>query len=794
MGLVIGNVVDAQSGKAVAYATITIQLMKDSTARITQAADKNGAFEFDKLPFGLYRLITSATGYSNLVIDSIYIRDERYDFNMGDIKMSPASAPLNEVIVYAEKPLIENKDDKITYNVGESALSNGATTAELLKNMPLVNNDPNGKILLKGKEPKILIDDKPTDLTADQLRDLLESLPGSSIEKIELMVNPPPQYATETGGVINIVTRKGRIGLTGKSTLSGGTRGEGNFATNINYRNKKISFNTTLGLAGSVFTGNTYSIRENIYTDSINHFRTNGDYKNKNIRPNLRFQTEYEFTKQSSASFTYQGNWNSFNNKSNTLYNNINRFDEIYKSSLRNNESDGGGGNHGVTLSYTHKGVNPAEIFRIIANGSLGSNNNDKDYYQQYFDAANKKMSDTTQRQSYDNKNNSFSFRVSYDKPLFTNVNFSTGATFQRNNYHNTLDTRFLRKSDSTFVTNDILSNDFRFHQNLATIRAGFTFTLQKGWRITFGAQAENTQMDFDFIKGNSANVSNTYWNVLPNLTIRKEFSKELNTSLVYRGTIRRPGLSELNPNIDFSDPYNLRFGNPFLQPTLSDNIDWNVSIIKGKYYVNTSLGYNRVRDVFNSIRTLLIDGKTQTSWQNIADRFEYEASVFGGYTFNKKMRINASAGYSYNVYGENEKLLYNYRNGGTFYSSFNYSFTPTNLLTFEGNARFSNFADPQGRSKSSLNMTLGVQRKFFNKRLIIGLSAIDPIRVQKYTTYTYGSNFNVESYNSTNTRNFRLTVGWQLNKIVQKSKVSDKQKKEVIDKLRPKANDVQTP
>jgi len=155
-----------------AFASIQLKDLSDTSRRLSTVADKNGAFEFNRLSLGYYRLTVNMVGFAQMNIDSIYLRPERYDFNLGDIKLNDAASTLNEVIVYAEKPLIENKDDKITYNVGESALSGGASTAELLKNMPLVNNDPNGKILLKGKEPRILIDDKPTELNAQQLQDL----------------------------------------------------------------------------------------------------------------------------------------------------------------------------------------------------------------------------------------------------------------------------------------------------------------------------------------------------------------------------------------------------------------------------------------------------------------------------------------------------------------------------------------------------------------------------------------------------------------------------------------------
>ncbi len=787
LGIIIGNILEAKTGKHVPYASLGLVRLGDTARALSSIADRNGAFEFQNLPFGHYRLTVQSVGFAVTNIDSIHLRPERYDFNLGDIRLNDSASSLMEVIVYAEKPLIENKDDKITYNVGESALSGGSTTAELLKNMPLINNDPTGKILLKGKEPKILIDDKPTDLNAQQLQDLLESLPGSSIEKIEIMTNPPPQYATETGGVINIVTKKGKIGWVGKVTLSGGTRGEGNLATNLSFRSKKLSINTNTGLAGSVYTGNGYAKRENIYADSTNYFNTTSSYKNKNLRPNFRFQADYEFSKQHTASITYQGNLNYFDNRSEASYTNLNSRKEIYRLSTRENESHGSGYGHGVTFSYTHKAKNPAEFIRFTAIGNIGKNDNDRDFFQQFLSPnAVRTGIDSTQSQFFDNYSKSASLRLDYNKPLKRKgSNFSAGVVYNPSDYHNTLNTSYLRKADNVYVPNDLLSNDFFFRQNLFTVRAGMGVLLPANIRITAGAQAEQTTMGFNFIKGNSSNVQNSYWNVLPNLTIRKEFSKTFNTSLSYRATIRRPGIGELNPNIDYGDPFNLRFGNPFLLPSLSDNFDWNVSWIKGKYYLNTSVGYNKVRNVINSIRTLVAEGKTQTTYLNIADRQEYEASAWGGFTFSKRFRVNGSAGYTFNQYSETEKKLYRYRDGNTFYTSFNYTYTPTNVLSFEGSTRFSSFADPQGRSRSNLNTNIGVQRRFFDRRLILSLNVIDPFTTQQYTTYTYGNNFNMESFSSTNSRNFRVTISYQLNRVVQKKPVTDKEKEAILERVR---------
>ncbi|MBP7345648.1 MAG: TonB-dependent receptor, partial [Sediminibacterium sp.] len=421
LGIIMGSILDAAKGDGVPFARVDLKRLTPDSIKRSTLSDKNGSFEFNKLPLGYYSISISSMGFLLTQLDSIYLRAERYDFNLGDIKLKPASdLSLSEVIVYAEKPLFENKDDKLTYNIGESALSNGSSTAELLKNIPLVNNDPNGRLLLKGREPKILIDDKPTELNAQQLQDLLESLPGSSIEKIEIMTNPPPQFATETGGVINIITKKGKIGWVGRLNISGGTRGEGNFSGNISYRNKKFTYNQTIGLGASQLIGNSYNNRTNLYTDSSNRLFSTSNYTNTNTRPNIRSQIDYELSKSHLIGLVYQGNMNYFNNVSNNSFTNFNRFNEAYRISNRENRSAGDGYTHSVQGSYIYKAPkNLAEQLRFFISANTSKNDNDRDFYQQFLSAGMVPTGiDSTQTQYFNNFNKSFSTRIEYIKPL----------------------------------------------------------------------------------------------------------------------------------------------------------------------------------------------------------------------------------------------------------------------------------------------------------------------------------------------------------------------------------------
>lgn len=767
-GIIVGNIIDTTTGKGISAVTIRLNLLGDTAKAQSFISDHNGGFEIHGLNFGNYQITFSAIGYSKIRLDSIHIRTERYDFNLGDIKMFPQSTQMETVVVYYEKPLIENRDGAIIYNIGESALSASSSLSEILKTMPLISNNTEGKILLKGKEPRILIDGKPTNLNAQQLNDLLEAMPGGLIEKIEMMSNPPQQFATDEGGVINIVTKKGKVGTTGRITAYAGTLGDANIATNISYRDKKWILQLTGGIGYTVFNGTNTSTRETFYpADTSNFLVTETSSKNKSYRPNLRATADYELNKNNLFNITALLNFTGVDNFSETYYKNLNRFKEVYRNSSRSNNTQGVSPSPSVSGSYIWKKKKQTrENLNLFSSVTFGNYENERNYIESFrFPNGNPTGKDSTLKQLTRNNNIAWLLRANYDKPFSKNILLTTGINIEDNNFNNTLLTSVLQNETELFTQIDSLSPRFTFSQTIVSARLGITTDLPKLWRIIIGSSAENTGFGFKFKLGGN-NYANDYWNFLPNMTIRKNWrSSGYSTSLVYRKTIRRPTVAELNPSVDYSNRYALRFGNISLTPQLAHNIDYNVGVFKTKYNINLSLGYNYVKDIIQLIRTLTPGEKTQITYNNITDRQEYEATLWAGYTVSKKLRLNFGSGYAYNQYSTYDKAINKYKNGATLYTNVNGNYIFSDLINFDVNVRYNSIANPQGQSRSTIKQMFGVQTKWFNKRLTVGLVAIDPFMQERYTTKTSGKNFNIINAYDNKTRNFRLTLGYNLNK-----------------------------
>ena len=326
-------------------------------------------------------------------------------------------------------------------------------------------------------------------------------------------------------------------------------------------------------------------------------------------------------------------------------------------------------------------------------------------------------------------------------------------------------------------VVNDLLSNDFEFYQTVYTVRAAVRYQFFLNFFTNIGVQQEYAVTSFD-IKGNDNHYPNKYYSTLPFANVTRKWESGYSLTASYKRSVQRPGINNLNPSVDYSDPYNTRFGNPYLQPYYSDNFDLGAGYWKKKYNVNFSVGYNALQHIYSALRALDTSGKTFTSWYNLSGRKEYEASAFGGVNIGKKLKINVSGSYTYNEYSEHDQKVNRYRNGGSLHSSMNGNYTWSPLLNFTGNFTFNRFANPQGSVRNRLSMSMGVQRKFFNKNLSVSLNVVDPFTQQQNTNFIYAPNYNLETYSLSNSRNFRIAAAYTFKKKVKKKAAPKKQLK----------------
>ncbi len=759
-GRIAGVILDSLS-RPMPGVNLRLLFGTDSISLKTIQSGEAGAFQFEGLQDGVYRLRVTAVGYRTIFLDSIVIGVERRSYTFDQLVMTlSSSAELNPVVIVVDRSLIQSKDGNISFLAGDSPLANGSNVADLMTQVPLVTKDPDGRMTVRGKEPKILIDDKPVELNMQQLQDLLESMPGSSIEKIEVMTNPPPQFSQETA-VINIVTKKGRVGKSGRVSLSGGTRGEWSAAAQFSYKKDRFSFQLNAGFNQNRFAGDGYSYRQNLYNDSTNRFNTETDFLNLSDRPSWRATVDYEWNKKHALNLVLQYNDNRFTNQNNTYFSNINRFGDKWRYSLRQVRATGDNQSISPTLSYTWR-PKPGETLRLIVQGNGSDNSNLRTFDQKFlFNDGTPTGQDSIQFQNNLTKVFGWSTRVNYDRMLVPKKTYLSAGFFynQLLNWVD-VDAQYLKSQTNQLLDMPLLSQDFLFRQDIQQYRVSIKQLFTERFSLLAGLVYEHTRIYFDLRK-EGVERENQYGNWLPFATLNRSWNDRYNLTLSYKQTINRPRLGELNPTVDFSDPYNTRYGNPDLFASTAHNFDlvggWNRS---GKFF-NLGFGHNILKRVFSQVRTLKEAGRTELTWENIGDRREWEASFWTGMTLFKKLKMNASASYTYNIYGDFDRKVRRFRNGASFTSTLGSSYTPSDRLSFTGQFNLNRFATPQGFARWNMSVSLGAQRKFFQKRMTVSFNAIDPFLDQQRFTYTYAPNFSLESFSRTRTRNFRLSVAW---------------------------------
>jgi outer membrane receptor protein involved in Fe transport len=593
MGRFYGKIVD-NAKKGIDGATVQLKLSKfdpatkkvSETTAGTMITASNGDFNFENLAImGNYKLIVSGIGYKKFEKQISFnikmtpgqnMQDmmAMLDKDLGNIKLEESTNDLQTVTVTASKPQFEMGIDRKVFNVEKSLTSTGQTAVEVMKNIPNLNVDIDGNVTMRNASPTILIDNRPTTLTLDQI-------PADIIEKVEIITNPSAKYEATGGnaGILNIVLKKNRKnGYNGGIRTGVDMRGKFNGGTDLNLRDSKFNFSlnamingrksigvgeTSRTLLGTTLPTSTTSINNSENNGSFNFFRAGLDYLPDNRNT---FSLYSNIVKGSFNSTGTQTIDSSIGTRTSQYgLNNNGHFEFL---------------NKGAQLSYKHLFAEPGHEISADVNYNAAENNNHSDIIS------------TILNQSTIGKGNTSNYTTSIDyaKPIKNDGKFELGGRF---NYRDEFNNR------DQYRNNTLLSAISKQYDYTEKVFAAYTNISWKAKQFSYqlGLRAESREYN--------GSVYNIYSSATPDppfkasypislfpsafITYKKSDKEDFNFN--YSKRIQPPNFFQLLPFPDYGDPQNITIGNPKLKPqfTHSAEISYNNAYTKGSNFLATA-------------------------------------------------------------------------------------------------------------------------------------------------------------------------------------------------------------
>ncbi|KDS36945.1 cna B-type domain protein [Parabacteroides distasonis str. 3776 D15 iv] len=246
---VTGSVVEQGSDTPIEQATVRLLNVKDSAMVRGVVSARNGSFTLKNVKKGSYLLHITFIGYDPLY-QPLQITGKKNPVNVGKLELSDGAIELGEAVVIGKAPEVTVRNDTVEYNADSYKVTEGSVLEDLLKKMPGVEVDSEGKITVNGKEvKKVMVDGK--EFFSDDPKVASKNLPAKMIDKLQVL-DKKSDMAQMTGfddgeeeTVINLTVKPGmKQGWFGNAYGGYGSkdRYEGNAMVNRFVNNDQITF------------------------------------------------------------------------------------------------------------------------------------------------------------------------------------------------------------------------------------------------------------------------------------------------------------------------------------------------------------------------------------------------------------------------------------------------------------------------------------------------------------------------------------------------------------------------
>jgi iron complex outermembrane recepter protein len=779
IGKISGTVTDSLN-KGLDGATVSLLRSKDGRLVKVAVSDKDGFFEYEKIPEGDYVISVTSTGFRKKNIDKIIITTEKNSVQVNPIVLSIAAGSLKEVTVTGRPPLIENKIDRTVVNVDAAPTNAGATALEVLEKSPGVSVDNDGNISLKGKQGVIvMMDGKPSYLSAADLSNVLRNMPASALDQIEIMTNPPARYdASGNSGIINIKTKKSRNeGLNGSFTTGGTislykrnnvwlTPVRSSQSVNLNYRKGRVNlfgnlnYNYNENKGEAIITRKLFEKSGNLDVTSIQNTTFNGRNNNYTLKLGLDFYQNKKTTWGIVMNgFTFAGR------PRNVGAQTFRRPDGSVESLLSSNSfTKADFSNYSGNVNYKHRFDSIGKEITVDIDYVGYTRHNKSILLTDSYDApGGMNTSHSELRGNIPGTINIYSLKSDFTNPINKNVRFDAGIKMSY--VANDNEIAYTRLAGNDWVK-DSRTNHFIYKE---LINAGYV-SINRQWKkfsAQTGIRVENT-----IAKGrqviNDSPFTRNYLGIFPTVYLNYLLNKSHTITFSYGRRINRPNYQDLNPFVWFLDSLTYRQGNPYLLPEYAQNFELRHAYKSG---ITTVLNYSVTEDVISQIlnqneRTTFLMPDNVSRLENIGLAITIPAKVnkwwnsnvffnlfnnhFTGIYFNPGTNKNDPIDVQYTSYMLNVTNTFNFKKGWSGELSGWYRGRTVEQLAIADAMYF---------------LTAGVQKNVMKGKGTLRLNLRDPFHIQKYSAYTKYSNIDVRIYNRWNNRSLTVTFSYRFGK-----------------------------
>ncbi|MEO5891186.1 MAG: TonB-dependent receptor [Ferruginibacter sp.] len=571
------------NGRPIVFANVSVLNSSDTLTVSAGLTDKEGNYQLKNIAPGSYILQLSITGYITWHSPVFEITASQKDKNFGIIVMQEHTTELEGVVLRAEKPLYQQQPGGIIVNVENSLLTKGSSALEVLERSPgVVVDHRNNSIALNGKAGvMVMLNGKLMYMPMEQVVSLLNSMSADDIASIELLTTPPANYDAQGGaGLINIVLKKNKKqGTSGAVSMTGGYgKGEkamANINLNRNTRNINLSGSYTF------FRNKTYSEMyitsaqympfmggpvEVVFIDTTNVLRNNHDATlgiDIKLNPRVTVGGHIAFNSSSASSV------NSVNAGYNVLPDSLLIFTGANKGINK--------WNNVVNSVYFDKSIREGEKISL-----------DVDYLYFGNDASSKTQSSFIDKHGLQagSSSNLFSSRqrgfanttirvgvvkMDYTKQLNKKVKLEAGikSTYTQSSSLSGI----LSLIDSAWVSSDQTTNNIVMKEAIGATYASFNWQVSQSANLVAGLRYEYSTTNMNDPKTGIKIINRKLGSVFPNIFFAKKLTDKSELQISYTKRISRPSYNDLASYVGYSDPTAVYTGNPFLKPTITNNL-----------------------------------------------------------------------------------------------------------------------------------------------------------------------------------------------------------------------------